>query len=382
MSSVAIEARARTAMQRLASWMEHEALPRWAVHPPRGRLAFVESFEADGESAREDSLRLRVAARQTAVYALASLHGVSGSRAVAGRGWHGLVQHYWSTVSGWSPRVATGGEVLDYSFGLYDQAFGVYACACWTLASGDREAVHLAHRTLDLIDRRLRSPGVAGWRSISGRPGRDQNSHMHFLEALLQLHQVAPGWRTRVRICEILELLAAHLFDPTCGAVSEQFGDRWQRPESPCFEPGHQHEWLWLLDRARRAGFSPPIASGSLQAFAQAYGWDPVSGMIYNSCDSSGTPLDCNHRLWPHCEALRAATLAGPQGQEEAERIAGLLLETFLAGPFAGGWIDRFNHGGLPAAGPVPASTLYHLWGAVEALVESGWARFGEGAPC
>jgi len=41
------------------------------------------------------------------------------------------------------------------------------------------------------------------------------------------------------------------------------------------------------------------------------------------------------------------------------------MLKTYLAGPFAGGWIDQFGARGEVATALVPASSLYHVFVAV-----------------
>ena len=57
----------------------------------------------------------------------------------------------------------------------------------------------------------------------------------------------------------------------------------------------------------------------------------------------------------------------------------------FLGGPFDAGWIDRRDRNGGPALNVVPASSLYHLYGAFEALEDrrvrdGSVAREGEAA--
>jgi mannose-6-phosphate isomerase len=47
------------------------------------------------------------------------------------------------------------------------------------------------------------------------------------------------------------------------------------------------------------------------------------------------------------------------------------LNELFLGRSFAGGWIDRFSANLEPATDHVPASSLYHLYGAYRELDRS-----------
>ena len=52
-------------------------------------------------------------------------------------------------------------------------------------------------------------------------------------------------------------------------------------------------------------------------------------------------------------------------------RMLQTLNELFLGRPFAGGWIDRFSANLDPAVDHVPASSLYHLYGAYREIERS-----------
>lgn len=372
-----------SAVERYVAWVADSALPYWAQKRPNMILPFAEQLDRAGHSAWPGYLRLRVIARQVSVYAQAADAGLTWALPVAENGWQAMVRYFWSTVSGWHARVGSNGQAVDTEFTLYDQAFALYACAHWARVSGAQEPVDMACRTLDLIDRRLRLNEQPGWRTASDNQDHDQNSHMHFLEALLALRDVAPEWRIRGRIEEILDLLATRMVDPNSGAVLEWFGMRWQpAQDGGVVEPGHQYEWAWLLARAERAGFACDVPVRSMLAFADDHGWCLESGLIYDSCRPEGTVLRPHHRLWPHCEALRAATVFDDSeaGMERAERIAGLILEHFVGRPFAEGWVSDLDENGVPMVDTVPASSLYHLFEAALALVGRGWVTFPEAA--
>jgi mannose-6-phosphate isomerase len=233
-----------------------------------------------------------------------------------------------------------------------------------------------------MIDARLRVPGQPGWRSDEADVGFDQNSHMHFLEALLTLDALPSGTGVagdvRARIVEILRLLADRLVAPGTAAIREWFDDRWAVPEGrDVVEPGHLYEWAWLLAQAGRQGFAPRIEGARLHAFADTHGWHPHRRLIVDSCREDGEWISPDHRLWPHCEAIRAATVLADAdaGHRMAQHIAARMMDVFLDRPFAGGWIDRVDADLQPAASAVPATSLYHLWEAGLALVRAGWAQ-------
>ena len=62
-------------------------------------------------------------------------------------------------------------------------------------------------------------------------------------------------------------------------------------------------------------------------------------------------------------EAIKAYRVEGRA--DKAHSLAGLLSEHFLSGVVPGGWMDRLDPLGRPAADYMPASSLYHLLGAV-----------------
>jgi mannose/cellobiose epimerase-like protein (N-acyl-D-glucosamine 2-epimerase family) len=71
-----------------------------------------------------------------------------------------------------------------------------------------------------------------------------------------------------------------------------------------------------------------------------------------------------DHRLWPHTEALKAATALSRRRMVHsisAGQYAAVLLEKFCDRPFEGGWVDRVDPSGQAISQDVPASSLYHL---------------------
>lgn len=371
-------------VQRLIAWLEHHALPLWGAHGDAMGLPFAECADFEGERIQPGYLRLRVAARQTVVYCEAAEQGASYANPLAVAGWELLLGRFWSTVSGWASRIGPYGQVTDIAFDLYDQAFAIYACAAWARLTGAREAVTMALRTMDLIDRRLKVRGRAGWRSRVGSNRREQNPHMHYLEALLALHPLMPVRRVAARIEEILCVLAQHLFDPDSGTIAEFFCDDWTPAgDGPVVEAGHLYEWWCLLREAEAQGFSVPVDADLLLAFADRAGWDQAAGLVYNRCRPDGTVLEPSFRLWPQCEALKAlACSQRPDAPRRAGELAGRVLEIFLSTPRKGLWFDRLDERLEVTSTEVPASSLYHLWEAGRMLGAQGHGTFSWRRAC
>lgn len=370
---------------RLSAWMIEKSLPFWSSREGICSMPVVEATKLDGSAFDFGFLRLRVMARQVVVLCSASELGITGIRPAADRAWNAFLSKFYSPVSGWASRIGTFGQVTDLEFSLYDQAFALYACVCRARLTGDRQPIALAHRTSRHIQELLGSSHrVLGWRTSKGATTRDQNSHMHFLEALLALNEVMPSAQTTARIEEILEILDRHLFDEATGTISEWFDVTWKPVEPLCVEPGHQFEWYWLITKAKQAGFKTEVPAERLFDFAQRGGTSAKHGLLFNGCLPDGTVVDANYRLWPHCEAIRAASVHPDKqlAQRLIEQSSRNLLDHFLCPAAPGTWYDRLNKDLTLISDHVPASSLYHLWEAVAALHFANLVPISRGAPC
>lgn len=374
--------------QSFVDWMAYKALPLWASHHTQSPFAFVECLAPDGAIPKMRGLRLRVLARQVAVYSQAAVAGIEGAISRAEEGWRLLEKAYWSADTGWAECVIPPHRPTDTGFSLYNQAFAIYAAASWAEAAGKPEPLSMGRRTIQLIDRRLKTTGKAGWCSDAFANARDQNSHMHYLEALLALNKIEPCHLVQSRIAELLVLLRQHLLQPG-GAIVEKFGADWSFQHGQAeFEAGHLYEWYWLIRQARDQGFDVEVDEADLFALAQRRGWDEQTGLLYNSCDLSGEPKDRSHRLWPHCEALKAVCLYSKADQApsadkaSADQIAARMQAVFLTPAPQGAWIDRVSDTLVATEQDIPASSLYHLWGAAKAIVNAGFAHWPKDASC
>jgi mannose/cellobiose epimerase-like protein (N-acyl-D-glucosamine 2-epimerase family) len=133
-------------------------------------------------------------------------------------------------------------------------------------------------------------------------------------------------------------------------------------------EPGHHYEWIWLLRNFERAS-ERDVESfcAALYAHADRYGWD-AQGYVVDEVDTSGTIVKSDRRSWPHAEGLKANIVEGERGRagcdQRAVHCISRLIDTFIGKPTRGGWIDHVDATGAPLVNMMPASTLYHLFGA------------------
>jgi mannose-6-phosphate isomerase len=293
------------------------------------------------------------------------------------RGAFSAMKHHWYRADGkdgWVFSIDAEGRVADARRDLYAHAFIIYAAAWLYRLTGDAECLTTADDTLAAIDSLFAAEG-GGYVSEVGKSGdeRQQNPHMHLLEAVLLLFEAGGRAQDLARADVLVQMFSDRLRSATSGTVLEQFDTQW-RPVKPAgqnpVEPGHQFEWIWLLrEYERLAGKPQDAAVRVLRDFALAHGCDIGAGRVYNVVLESGPVVAADSRTWPHTEALRALLLERARGNYNDEAFLTALLsrlrDVHLPDRLAGGWHDKVDIHDAPLGGPMPASTLYHAAGAV-----------------
>jgi len=356
---------------RYLKWICDSALPVWAARGwDERRGGFVERLNLDGTPDIEAMRRVRTQARQVYVYAHAHALGWFDGKTLALKGFDYLVDKAWQTggAGGWVMRLNPDGSVADKTCDLYEQAFALLALSHVYRLTGDTQVKSLVGDTLNYIDETLGHTG-GGWREAEpDRMLRRQNPHMHMFEASLALHEAFGGQSHLARAGNILRLMRDHwLF--ASGGLREVFNTDWSPlsgSEGRKTEPGHQFEWVWLLDRyAALAGEETGPEVSCLYAFAKAYGRSPVSGLIVSAVRDDGVVLDGSARTWQQTEYLKAALVQGRTGRSggwnSAQDALHQLFTKFIKPAPTGCWVDAFDAAGNPAVSNITASTLYHL---------------------
>lgn len=351
--------------EHFSDWLRVQALPLWADRGWSDDTGFTERLDFGGNALDPGFKRLRLVARQSAVYSQARMFGLGDYKEIADKGWRWLLKHGWVPGQGWVARMDAHGQSIDDRFDLYDQAFGLFALACRMEATGDLSLIPMALEAMALIDKRLRCSDQPGWLSQDGSAQRDQNPHMHYLEALLRLRLTAPLAQVDDRIAEICDLALNRFFDGECGAIAEFFAADWRAdPHRPRrFEPGHQFEWFTLLSQAEAQGFGPFPLRNQLFTFADTFGFDARVGLFVDGCDQTGQMSDGRFRLWPQCEAIRAMALAKSSAvtDDRLQNLLGKMHKIFIPAHLNGGWCDHIDEQMTPIVDYMPASSLYHL---------------------
>jgi mannose/cellobiose epimerase-like protein (N-acyl-D-glucosamine 2-epimerase family) len=359
-------------------WLKDHAWPLWLEHGVDWkRRAFLEYIDLATLDCRAAFRRLRVAARQTYVFAKAATHGVPRAAEAVALGLEFLCGPARLADGGYAWWFDLDNRPIDRTRDLYDHAFVLLAFAA---AADVGEAAQMRSEALGLgryIADRFRHPQGGYEDSIPPALPRRQNPHMHLFEALLAAHEAFGAGVGDAAFFDAAEGLAAlflgRLFQAREGALPEIF-DESLAPHREAgrfrIEPGHHYEWVWLLDRYATAAAAigrpvPPelaAACDALLRFADRHAASPAFGLVMNGIWSDGAVEGGGFRLWPQTERLKVEAR-----RRDAERFAAALgaVERHLVGVCPGLWIERFDAAGQAVPGPAPATSLYHLTAAL-----------------
>jgi mannose/cellobiose epimerase-like protein (N-acyl-D-glucosamine 2-epimerase family) len=363
-------------VRRLKMFVCERALPLWASAGfDENAGCFEERLDFSGAPIRNCSRRLMVQARQIVVYARASLQNWHiDKQQCAHRAFEAVCRTYRSPDGdpGWAFSLLPGGR-LDSTRDLYAHAFVLYMLACVYKLTSDPDVLALADATLLDIDRIFSAEN--GQSYLSKVPGpidvREQNPHMHLFEGLLALADASGAERYIARARLLIDHFDKVLADPSTGAVREVFDANW-RPLKPSgenlVEPGHQMEWVWLLQEWERLTGSPVSERVQrLCTHATSFGIDAMQGFVRGLVKEGGEVASNALRVWPQTETIRALCRVDPKGvvwPGLASRVTETLFSKHLPAHLNGGWIDQISEAGEVTIDFMPASTLYHLVGA------------------
>ncbi len=370
-------------------WLHTTALPVWWTHGFDHALGlWRESLNPNDARPTDQNVRARVQGRQTYVYARAAQDGWAGPWQAAIDNGLSAIETHFKGADGLLPTLANpDGTIADDTTMLYDQTFVLLALAQAKAFIDDAEARALT--LLSAIEARFsRTDDGRGFRENGDHPWQS-NAHMHLFEAALAWIEIdgSPRWR---RLAEDIALLARdHFIDADGGFVREFFQDDWspaKGDDGKVVEPGHQFEWAWLLGRWAALSKEAEFYALAERLYAVGlYGVDPARGVAFDRMNDELKPVTDRARLWPQTEwvkasALLAQTNPSDQGSLYAAHLAEAwrAVEMYLGHPVNGLWYDKMNADGSFEIEPVPASSLYHIVGAIEAL--EAWSTHEQSA--
>ena len=365
--------------QSLHAWLLEFALPLWwCVGADHARGGYHERIDFDGRPVILPR-RSRVAARQAFCYHEAGRLGWNGPWREAGQ--HALsflCERFAQSDGTVFSTVDQDGTVLDATFDLYNQAFALlaYACGHNKLDPNGAWRSH-AYMLIETLKRNFAHPGGGFREDPDGRLTLRANPHMHLLEASLAWLVIDsnPVWREMAD--EIVALCLERFIDRDTAALREYFASDWTPvPGIPVdvLEPGHHYEWAFLLDRwAKLTGRDRPVAVSTLITFADTKGLDRKRRVAINGIRLDGTVYDTTARLWPQTERLRAYLIDRHDGDEARIGEAIASLSRYLDVPLSGLWYENLAGDDRFVVEAAPATSLYHIVGAIAEL----WASFG-----
>ncbi|MGB6082532.1 MAG: AGE family epimerase/isomerase [Xanthobacteraceae bacterium] len=352
--------------------IEH-ALPLWATQGWDSRRGgFVERLAPDGTADSEAPRRLRVQARQIYCFARAAQIGwYPPGRDLALRG----LEHMLATSKspdgrpGFVSLLAPDGAVLSTARDTYDHAFVLLALAHAFQFDRDAQIRAEIESAVAFLDHHLKSEHGGYIEGIPASLPRRQNPHMHLFEAMIALFDATHEIGFQNRAGEFYSLFLAHFFDARTGLLGEYFEDDWSRILPLSIEPGHQAEWVWLLKNFQRiTGCPTDKHRAALLASALRYS-DARTRCLVDEGNIDGHIVKPSGRCWPQTELARAwmaqAESGVPGASDAALEALARVERYYLRHPVRGGWYDRFDHDETARAAFIPATSFYHVLGAV-----------------
>ncbi|WP_241825951.1 AGE family epimerase/isomerase [Izhakiella australiensis] len=372
-----------TSARQFVDWMQQTALPRF-LH--QGVISLADGTRCFAESLPNVTpvIRSRVQNRQLYVYAHATRSGwLDAGNTLSKVLEHGLAPFrdaagifYFSNADDENARQQNA----------YEQAFALLALSELFALTGESRFLQRAHRIHDWMQQHL-ALAEGGYALNARRPPLlSQNPNMHLFEAMIGWWQLTGDKRWEQEAHRLFTLFHQHLFDTQRQCLMEFFAAGWRPdlPQSQHLDPGHHHEWTWLLYQYQTiAGVDTRPWRSALQRFAISYGENKTSGAVMNEINADGTAYRAECRLWCQTERLKADVVACLETEDSAaperlEHHCEQLMAHYVTGETGRPYCDEINAHGQRSAQPAPASTLYHLYVAarqVERLLPSSDAK-------
>lgn len=224
------------------------------------------------------------------------------------------------------------------------ELFNVMAFAEYAKATGEKEQLDTARRTMDLALDLMKQPGALEPKVNPGvRPMRAHVVPMLCADIFKLLREADPSGDYDGRIQASIDDLFRYFVKPEKKAVFEIVGEDGSilnTPEGRCVNPGHAIETSWfIMEQSRLKGDDGLLQKAiDILDWSLDLGWDKEHDGILYFVDIEGKPpleLQWDMKLWwPHNEAIYATLLAyhltGNQKYEDwFERILGYALSHF-----------------------------------------------------
>ncbi len=205
---------------------------------------------------------------------------------------------------------------------LFTETFGVIAFAEYARASGEKECLELAKKTMKLIQELRNKPGALEPKIYpETRRTRDHSMAMIQINTL-QVLRAADGYKKEYDelIDKAIEEVFKYFVKPEKKCLLEIVGENGEYlgelPEGRCVNPGHTIETAWFIMEEGRYRNDMTLVEKALPLldWSLDLGWDKKYGGIFYFVDIEGKQpfqLEWDMKLfWPHNEAIYATLLA------------------------------------------------------------------------
>lgn len=363
----------------LAIRLLHRWVPKWyeAFSDPKTG-GFYERLGHSFRPVQTGSRRLLTQCRQLSIYSHAMLQpDCPDFGADLKKNFEHILARYYNTETGlWRFSLDDDGNIADENCDLYSITFVIFSFSYYFRLTGDARAREYAIKTIDMIDKKFRSPHSGFVECLDGRGNplpqmRRQNPHMHLLEACLFAHETWGDLAWLSMAGEMVALFHGYFFDDQNNALHEFFTDdlKPHAEKGGRVEPGHYFEWIWLLKRyATAMGDAKRYDAlcARLLVWGNAHGWDETHGGIYDVVSPDGKILVDTKRLWPFTEALKANAMmldSGPDKDAVKTRI-NEMVRVFKAQYMQerGFWVEWLSRDLKPQTDYMPGTTPYHVY--------------------
>ena len=308
----------------------HRNVGEWLPRAVDDKGGFYQAFDRDWKRPKKEDPRFVVyQARMTWVAATYLALDAKTRKSFENYAQHGLAflsSRQWDLArGGFYDHVAKDGKPVTDDLGqiksIYGNSFGVYALAALYRTAGDLFALDLGFEAFEWIDsfahddvnggyfnavaldgKPLPADGASSTHDTKAPGIKLANTHIHLLEAFIELLRAAPHVVVRERVQELVMVLRDKLATPE-GYLIERVTEDWQ-PLSKTTSFGHDVEAAFLLMEAADALGTPADeqtrnVARSLVDHALKFGLEREDRRTsQHSADLKGKIVDATTRWW------------------------------------------------------------------------------------
>ena len=313
------------------------------------------------------------------------LAAVGGNAECVEHGCKSLWEQFWDNdYGGFAWEIGLDDHVIDPSKHVYGQAFTIFALA----KAGKVHDALWAFQWLDLHahddlhggyvetlwsdgERRIFGDGTDSIGTPYGL--KSMNTHLHLLEAFIELYSASHDERVRLRLQEVFQIFCKHFMQPDGRLIYYTTHD--YRLASDVDSYGHAVESAFLAIEAAEALNEEVEATWALAKTVVdrtlSVGWDKVHGGLFYEGEFGKPPHNRDKVWWAQAECLNALRLMASRYGSPYLALYDqqwAFIETFVIDEVHGGWRPVVLEDGSPVEGHIKSDAWtegYHQGRAV-----------------